>query len=142
MIFESKLHGKIEYLEENIITLERELLGFEALKKFVLVDFKEYEPFKLFHSLEDNEIGLIVVSPFEFFSEYEINLSEDLIERLQIKKPEDVMIFTTVNLNTNIQKVTTNLRAPIVINASNKMGEQIILENLEYDIKQPLMEGI
>jgi len=86
MIFESKLHGKIEYLEENIITLERELLGFEALKKFVLVDFKEYEPFKLFHSLEDDEIGLIVVSPFEFFSEYEINLSEDLIERLQIKK--------------------------------------------------------
>jgi len=142
MIFESKLHGKIEYLEENIITLERELLGFEALKKFVLVDFKEYEPFKLFHSLEDDEIGLIVVSPFEFFSEYEINLSEDLIERLQIKKPEDVMIFTTVNLNSNIQKVTTNLRAPIVINASNKIGEQIILENLEYDIKQPLMEGI
>lgn len=142
MIFESKLHGKIEYLEENIITLERELLGFEALKKFVLVDFKEYEPFKLFHSLEDDETGLIVVSPFEFFSEYEINLSEDLIERLQIKRPEDVMIFTTVNLNSDIQKVTTNLRAPIVINASNKMGEQIILENLEYNIKQPLMEGI
>ena len=142
MIFESKLHGKIEYLEENIITLERELLGFEELKKFVLVDLKEYEPFKLFHSLEDDEMGLIVVSPFEFFGKYEINLSEDLIERLQIKKPEDVMIFTTVNLNSDIQKVTTNLRAPIVINAANKMGEQIILENLEYNIKQPLMEGI
>lgn len=141
MVFESKIHGKIEYSEENVITLKKTLLGFEDLKKFILVDLKEYEPFKLFQSLEDDEIGLIVVSPFEFFKEYEINLGEDIVERLQIKNPGDVMILTTVNLNSNIQKITTNLRAPIVINSSNKFGEQIILDKLEYNIKQPLMVG-
>lgn len=138
MIFESKIHGKIEYSEDNIITLKKTLLGFEKLKKFILIDLKEYEPFKLFQSLENDETGLIVVSPFEFFDDYEMNLSEDVIDRLQIKDFKDVILVTTVTLNSNVEKITTNLRAPIVINSSNKFGEQMILDNLEYNIKQPL----
>ena len=60
---------------------------------------------------------------------------------LEIKDPKDVMILTTVNLNSDLKKVTTNLKAPIVINSSNKFGQQIILDSLEFNIKQPLIIG-
>ncbi|MGG7153311.1 flagellar assembly protein FliW, partial [Clostridium neonatale] len=59
MIFNSKVHGPIEYEEKDILTFNKGILGFEELRKFILIDLKEYEPFKLFHSLEDDEVGLI-----------------------------------------------------------------------------------
>ncbi|MEG2054296.1 MAG: RsmD family RNA methyltransferase, partial [Oscillospiraceae bacterium] len=53
------------------------------LKNFILVDLEEYEPFKLLQSLDDDEMSLIVTSPYEFFDDYEIKLSEETIENLK-----------------------------------------------------------
>ncbi len=140
MVFNSKVHGPIEYEEKDILTFNKGILGFEDLRKFILIDLKEYEPFKLFHSLEDDELGLIVTSPYEFFEEYEVKLNDDVIKHLGIKKPEDTMIITTVTLNSDPKKITTNLQGPIVINSLNNLGEQIIIDNGKYKVKEPLMK--
>ena len=140
MVFESKVHGQIEYEDKDILTFNKGILGFEDLRKFILIDLKEYEPFKLFHSLEDDELGLIVTSPYEFFEEYEVKLNDDVIKHLGIKKPEDAIIITTVTLNSDPKKITTNLQGPIVINSLNNLGEQIIIDNSKYKVKEPLMK--
>ncbi|OOM77919.1 flagellar assembly factor FliW [Clostridium puniceum] len=139
MVFNSKVHGEILYEEENIITFNKGILGFDELKNFILVDLEEYEPFKLLHSLEDDEIGLIVTSPYDFFEDYEIKLNEETIGNLSIKSPEEVMIITTITLNSDIKKITTNLQGPIIVNNSNKLGEQIIIDNSKYKVKEPLV---
>ena len=140
MVFISKIHGEIEYESGNIITFKKEIPGFEGLSEFILVDLKDYEPFKLLQSLEDDEIGVIVTSPFEFEEEYEVNLSKEIISRLEIKEEKDVIIVTTITLNSDPTKITTNLKAPIIINNENRFGEQIIVDNLKYEIKQPLIK--
>lgn len=140
MFFTSKIHGTIEYENENIITFKKQIPGFDGLSKYILVDLKGYEPFKLLQSLEDDEIGIIVTSPFEFIGDYEVNLSKEIIDRLCIKEKKDVSIVTTITLNTDHKKITTNLKAPIIINKDNQFGEQIILDNSKYEIKQPLIK--
>ena len=139
MKFISKVNGEIEYEEKNIVTFNKGIPGFNDLKKFILLDLKEYEPFKLLQSLEDDEISLIVTSPYDFFDEYEIKLSEETIKNLEIESPKQVMILTTVTLNSDVKKITTNLQGPIVINTSNNFGEQIILDNSKYKVKSPLL---
>ena len=139
MKFISKVQGEIKYEENNIITFSKGLPGFDKLRKFILLDLQEYEPFKLLQSLEDDEISLIVTSPYEFFKEYEIKLSEEVIKNLNIESPNQVMILTTVTLNSDVKKITTNLQGPIVINTSNNFGEQIILDNSKYKVKSPLI---
>lgn len=139
MIFVSKVHGNIEYEEKDKITFKKGILGFESLKEYILVDLKECEPFKLLQSLEDEDVGLIVVSPFEFFKDYEIKLSDEEINKLDVKKQNDILLLTTVTLNSDPKKITTNLKAPIIINISNNLGEQIILDNLDYKIKHLLI---
>lgn len=67
MVFISKIHGKLEYDEKDIIIFKKEILGFNNKEKFVLVELEDYKPFKLLQSLEDEEVGLILTSPFEFF---------------------------------------------------------------------------
>lgn len=140
MVFNSKVHGQIEYEEKDILTFNKGILGFENLRKFILIDLEEYEPFKLFHSLEDDELGLIVTSPYEFFEEYKVKLGDDVVKHLGIKKPEDAIIVTTVTLNSDPKKITTNLQGPIVINSLNNLGEQIIIDNGKYKVKEPLMK--
>ncbi|RII36202.1 flagellar assembly protein FliW [Clostridium chromiireducens] len=139
MKFISKVHGEMKYEENDIVTFNKGIPGFNDLKKFILLDLDEYEPFKLLQSLEDDEISLILTSPYEFFNDYEIKLSEDTIENLEIQSSEQVMILTTVTLNSDVKKITTNLQGPIVINTSNNIGEQIILDNAKYKVKSPLI---
>lgn len=139
MKFISKVQGEIKYEENNIITFSKGLPGFDKLRKFILLDLQEYEPFKLLQSLEDDEISLILTSPYEFFKEYEIKLSEEVIKNLNIESSNQVMILTTITLNSDVKKITTNLQGPIVINTSNNFGEQIILDNSKYKVKSPLI---
>ncbi|MBN1067051.1 flagellar assembly protein FliW [Clostridium botulinum] len=140
MIFVSKVHGNIEYEEKDKITFKKGILGFENLKEYILVDLKECEPFKLLQSLEDEDVGLIVVSPFEFLKNYETKLNTEEIKRLEIRSEEEVTLVTTVTLNSDPKKITTNLKAPLIINISNNLGEQIILDNSDYKIKHLLIE--
>ena len=139
MKFISKIHGEIEYEQKNIITFNKGLLGLSDLKKFILLDLEDHEPFKLLQSLQDNEIAMIVTSPYEFFKDYEFVLSEETIKNLKIDSPDQVNVVTTVTLNSDVKKITTNLQGPIVINTSNNIGEQIILDNPKYKVKSPLI---
>lgn len=139
MKFISKIHGEMEYEGKNIITFNKGIPGFNDLKKFILLDLQEYEPFQLLQSLENEEIALIVTSPYTFFNDYEIKLNEETINNLKITSPEQVNIITTITLNSDINKITTNLQGPIVINTSNNLGEQIILDDSKYKVKSPLI---
>ncbi|MBZ0312884.1 MULTISPECIES: flagellar assembly protein FliW [Clostridium] len=136
----SKIHGKINYDEKNVITFNKGIPGFSDLKKFVIVDLEGYEPFKLLHSLENFEIALIVTSPYEFYDNYEIDLKEETINNLKIKEASEVKILSTITLNSDVKKITINLQGPIVINTSNKLGEQIILDDSKYKVKTPLVK--
>lgn len=140
MVFISKIHGKLEYDEKDIIILKKGILGFDNIEKFILVELEEYEPFKLFQSLEDDEVGVILTSPFEVYNEYEVNLSKEIEKRLKIDNERDVLLLTTVTLNSDPKKITTNLKAPIVINKKLNLGEQIIIDDSKYKVKHPLLK--
>ena len=141
LILESFHYGKIVYDKSELINFEKGLLGFEDLKNFIIREIEENKSFRLLHSVEDSKIAFVVINPFEFKSNYEIDIEEEVIEKLNIKNESDVMLVNTVTLNNDPSKITTNLRAPIVINVLNKKAEQVILKTEEYMIKHSLMEA-
>ncbi|NRT79369.1 flagellar assembly protein FliW [Clostridium beijerinckii] len=140
MVFISKIHGKLEYDEKDIIIFKKEILGFSNKEKFVLVELEDYKPFKLLQSLEDEEVGLILTSPFEFFDDYKVNLPEETLNRLNIDNEEEVLLLTTITLSSDPKKITTNLKAPIIINKKANLAEQIIIDDSKYNIKHPLIK--
>ena len=136
----TKFHGIREYMEEDVISFEKGIPGFEDLKKFILFEVDENQVFRIFHSVEDENIGLVVVSPFDVIKDYEINLEESLLERLNIKEAAEVMLLNVVTVNSRVEDITVNLKAPIIINIKARLGEQIILDREEYKIKHPLIQ--
>lgn len=140
MVLTSKIYGEIEYEEKDIIKFRKGILGLEHLNTYVLLKIDEYEPFQLLQSIEDEEIGFVLSCPFDFYKDYEFDLNKELLKRLEIESEEEVMVFNTVTLNSDPKKITTNLKAPIIINISNNLGEQIILDKEKYKIKHPLIK--
>ena len=136
----TKHHGVREYGVEDIIVFKKGLPGFEELKNFIIFPFESNEAFSILHSIEDIEVGLVLVSPFTMMSDYEFKIPDNYIKELQITKPEEVLVLTTVTLSSNIKDITTNLKAPIIININEKLGEQLILDKDKYKIKETLFK--
>jgi flagellar assembly factor FliW len=140
MKLNTKYHGIIEYSEKEIINFKKGLPGFENLKKFILFTVEENEIFSILHSIEDSQVGIVVMSPFIVCKDYQFKLEKQQIKELNIKSEKDVLALVTVTLSSNIKNITANLRAPIVVNIKDKIGEQIIIEKEDYKIKYPIFQ--
>lgn len=116
------------------------LLGLEQYNDFNLKDIEENEFFKLLESKDDSNLSLALLSPFEVEEDYTFELNEQTIDDLKIESESDILVFTTVTINSDMRKTTTNLRAPIIINTKNSLAEQIILNDEKYQIKHPIIK--
>lgn len=134
----SPIHGTIVYEEDEIITFEKGVPGFQDLKNFVIKEVGEDSPFSILQSIEDKEIGFILISPFLVNDKYEINLSKEIINNLKIKSPDEVLLYSIVTLNSNMKGITANLKAPIIINLDTKKAEQYIIDKDTYKIKEKI----
>ena len=94
----------------------------------------------MLQSLEDEKISFVLISPFDIVSDYEIKLGNETVERIEVDTANNVSIFSLVTLNSDIKKITANLKAPIVINVKKNLGEQIIVDKEKYKIKHPLIK--
>ena len=141
MELKTKFHGMINYDKKDVITFKKGIPGFENLKKFILVPAEENSLFGILQSIEDTDIGIVVASPFDACKSYEFDIDDDKISELNIKDNKDILVVNTVTLDSNIENITINLKAPIVINTNDKIGEQLILDNVDYPIKYPLFKG-
>src|SRR5476651_816134 len=102
----TKYHGTYSYREDDVINFPNGIMGFENLKKFIIVESEENESFYIFQSIEDTDLGLVLISPFDVKTDYEVELSEEVINSLSIEKSEEVVLYNTVTLNSDVYKIT------------------------------------
>jgi len=134
--------GELEIADSSVITFNKGIPGFEDSQEYVLIpaDDKGETPFFFLQSIDREEVNFFLVDPFSFFKEYDVKLEEQMVERLELESPSDALVLTTITANGEIKDATTNLKAPLVINNSKQLGMQIVLDNKDYLIKQPLFQ--
>lgn len=132
--------GRLEYTEKQVIAFPQGLPGFDTYTRYLLLPLEEKTTPVYFYlqSLEEGDLGFLLIDPFYFFTDYECHLSNEIVETLRIEKEEDVLILTTVTVPGTIERATTNLKAPLVFNMAQRLALQVLLEDTRYLIKQPL----
>ncbi|GAB4260079.1 flagellar assembly protein FliW [Thermincola ferriacetica] len=140
MIVETRRFGSLEIEEKDIIFIVGGMLGFEDKNKYILLDHDQETPFKWLQSAEDRELAFVVMEPFIFYPDYEFDLPEEDVRVLGLAKPEQARVFTVLVVPEDVKKITANLKAPIVINLSNKKGKQVILADDRYPVKYYLFQ--
>lgn len=133
--------GQIEIEEEKIIEFKDGIPGFQDEKQFVVILNEDPDnPFHYLQSINSEELSFVIMNPFEVFSDYEIVISDLVKEKLEIENEKQIAIYSIVVIPEDMNKMTTNLQGPIVINAEKNMGKQVILDDNRYTTKHFLIQ--
>jgi flagellar assembly factor FliW len=121
-----------------IIQLPYGLLGFERVKKYVLLANPKEDPFLWLQMLEGARKAFLIVSPFLIKPEYAPDIPEDDVEFLGLAEPADALLFNICTLR-GPGRATINLKGPLVINRHTMTGKQVIPNNAaQYSVIHPL----
>ncbi|OXT08739.1 flagellar assembly protein FliW [Thermoanaerobacterium thermosaccharolyticum] len=142
MNIKTKNFGLVSYNEEDVLYFDDGIPGFEGLKSFILLSVDEYTPFKWLQSLDDTNIAFVIIDPKVVVKDYKVEINEEAIRLLEIKDLNHILVFAIVVIPDEIEKMTANLKAPIIINAENNKAMQILLDNDEYMIKHPILKEL
>jgi flagellar assembly factor FliW len=122
---------------ENVIHMPGGLLGFEHIKRFVLLSNAEEEPFSWFQVLDDSTLAFLVLPPFDWIPNYLPEIDDRDVAYLALQAPTDALIYNIVTLRPG--HATINLKGPIVINRFTLRGKQVVLKNAaEYSVRHAL----
>lgn len=123
----------------KIITFSAGLPGLPAeLTRFELAALADDSPFFFLQSLQDENVGFILINPFAFFCTYEFDLPDEETEALGVFTSRQVTVFCIVNASRGIKNATVNLLAPVVINTASGAARQAVLVDERYGIRHPL----
>lgn len=135
MKINTEIFGEIEIDEKDIVTFPEGLLGFEEERKFIIISMEEGTQFSWLQSIQTPELSFVIMDPFFAFPDYDIIIPKKVQEKLEIKDEKDVLIYSMVVIPENMEKMTTNLLGPIIINVNRKLGKQVILDDNRYTTK-------
>ena len=133
--------GEIEIEEERIFNFTMPIIGFNELRKFIILDFDKDNFFKWLQSVEDPALAFPITSVFSMNLDYSINLSDEAVEKLKIQDVESLLVMNIASIpQDNPQGTTINLLAPIIFNVAENTAGQVILSGSGYDISFPLFK--
>jgi flagellar assembly factor FliW len=134
----TKAYGLIEVDERQKIIFPQGLFGFEKLKDYLLLD-AERQPFYWLQSMDVEDVAFILVNPFLFRPDYEVNVSNEEVDGIGIRSPENALIFSIVTIPQDGSPMTANLQGPLIINRDARMGKQAVLTDDRWKTKHDIM---
>lgn len=144
MKINTRKFGKIEIDEKKTLFMPEGLPGFPGFERFVLLEDPKTVPFCWYQSLEDSNLALVVMSPFLFMPDYQLNLKAVIADRGWISvKSEELQIYVVVNISTNGKgkKITANLAGPLVVNPINNEAVQFVISDTDYSHQHNIIEA-
>lgn len=131
--------GTISITSEDVIHFPEGLLGFNELRRFVLLDDPTDEIFAWLQSCEEPGIAFPLLEPELFTSNYTIQLTKHDLEILGLKSQEGTRAFSVITIPpSDPTQMTANMKAPIVINVDKRLARQCVLQDNQLNIREPI----
>lgn len=107
--------------------------GFPDARAFALTEIDGGGEFRVFQSLEDPDLSMVVAVPWLFFPDYAPELT-DLEQRgLELESAEEALVFCSVTLDDG--GIFMNLLGPFIVNSRTRQGRQVVLTDQDYPIR-------
>lgn len=134
----TRLFGPIDVQEQEVLEFRDGLLGFSLFRRWLLIEGKKPGTAWL-QSADHGALAFMLVDPFQAFDGYTAHLGPAEIERLGAQDPSLIAVFAIVTLpSEDAPEATANLRGPVVINVSARVGAQIVASEGTWSVRQPL----
>ena len=131
----TRKYGEVEIDEAKVLEMNDGLPGFESYTRFALLEDPNMKPFCWFQSVEEPDLALVVMDPFIFMPEYDIDLETVIsMKEWQDIEKKDLAVYVVINTSNreNEKKITANLIGPLVINLKNNEVVQVVFSDTPY----------
>lgn len=142
MLIQTSRFGPVNLQDEDIIEFPEGILGFNDLRKFVLLDDPNDEIFAWLQSCEVPQIAFPVLEPELFAQNYRVTLTKHDLEGLGLQVQEKIRSFAIITIPDDPTQMTANLKAPVVINIDKRVARQIVLQDNNLAIREPIFASL
>lgn len=138
----TKLFGEIGIDGQKLIQFPEGIIGFEQLKRFLLIHDTEKADSRIIwlQSIDEPAFALPVIDPLFIKEDYNPVIEDELLNKIGEIKDNELLVLVIMKVPSDITQMTVNLKAPVVINPNTRMGCQILAENEEYMIRYPIYD--
>lgn len=130
--------GAIAVDVDDLLHFPRGLLGFEECRQWVLLSDPASDAVGWLQSAEHPGTALPVVSPRRFVPDYKVRVGQSQLTGLEIG--DNDRLYTLIVINHADERLTMNLRAPILVNLDRRRGCQVITSDdqpLQAELAKP-----
>lgn len=143
MFIETTHFGKIEIQEENIIFFEEGIPGFEDIHRFGIINNEDPEsPFCWIQAIEKPDLAFALVDPFAIKKDYDFEINDENVSTLGIEEPSQVTVYAIVVVPEDLNSISMNLKAPVIVNTKNRKAAQVILNSDKYSVRHSIMDEL
>ena len=115
----------IEVDESRILKFPKGILGFPDNSDYALLQTNEEGNFFWLQSVDQPDVAFVVCDPLLFVPDYQVQVRPEDCEILGLASMNDAQVLIVVN---KVERTLTgNLQGPLVINALNRLGRQLVL---------------
>jgi len=134
--------GPVEVDPNKVIDFDEGIPGLEQYKKYALLQFEDSYPIVWLQSMDDSGICLPVLDTFTVLPDYMFDIDESDVKALELSSPDELHVVSVVVIPEDIQGMTVNLAAPVIINTLTGKAKQIVLGGSEYNVRAPVFQQI
>lgn len=129
---ETRLFGEIDIPDEKVIILENGMIGFPEMQHFALIFDAEKEnggKIKWLQSMDEPTMAFPVMDPTIIKKDYNPSINDEILKPLGELSDDNVFVLSTVTVPKQLENMSINLKAPIIINSDTMKGAQIIVDD-------------
>ncbi len=116
--------GKVTVSEDKLLMFPQGIIGMETLRQWALLPDPENEAVAWLQSASCGDRALALISPRVFLPEYKVRVGQRELAPLNLRSGDETFVLST--LSGHVGNLATNLRAPIIINLTRRLGCQVI----------------
>jgi flagellar assembly factor FliW len=134
--------GELNVNNNDVITFNEGLLGFENLTKYFVVDPGDNTLILWLQSVDDANVAFPIIEPKIFSPDYIVKLTTLELQTLGLESVNNAKIYSILTIPQNVTEMSANLKAPIVINNQKKIAKQIVLQDSKLSVKHEMYKEL
>ena len=134
--------GELEIEKADLINFDDGILGFENLKRFFVIDPGDQTLILWLQSTNETATAFPIIEPKIFMPGHCVELPPSELKNLDIKDYEEAAVYTILTIPKDIEQMSANLKAPIIINNRTKSARQVILQDSKLEVRYPIYTNL
>lgn len=135
MRIDTQRFGTLRLNASQLFLFPQGLVGMETLRQWALLPDPQNASVAWLQSASRGDRAIALVSPRAFFADYRVHVTRRELACLHLQPGAETYVMTTVS--GHVGKLTTNLRSPLLLNLSRRLGCQVITSD-----EQPIQKSL